>query len=61
MAVTYFLWRGKTMEPALVCPAGLFLLAAASHAILDAMTTGGLGVAFSPFDNTRYFFPLPAY
>ncbi|MES2690244.1 MAG: metal-dependent hydrolase [Bacteroidota bacterium] len=29
-----------------------------SHAILDAMTTGGLGVAFfSPFDDTRYFFP----
>ena len=24
----------------------------------DAMTTGGLGVAFfSPFDNSRYFFP----
>lgn len=28
-----------------------------SHALLDAMTTGGLGVAFfSPFNNTRYFF-----
>lgn len=28
-----------------------------SHAVLDAMTTGGLGVAFfAPFDNTRYFF-----
>jgi inner membrane protein len=26
--------------------------------MLDAMTDGGLGVAFfSPFDNTRYFFP----
>lgn len=35
-----------------------FTLAAASHAILDAMTTGGKGVAFfSPFDNTRYFLP----
>lgn len=30
-----------------------------SHAVLDAMTTGGLGVAFfAPFDNTRYFFPF---
>ncbi|WBX74857.1 hypothetical protein PG913_00110 [Tenacibaculum pacificus] len=30
----------------------------ASHAVLDALTTGGLGVAFfSPFDTTRYFFP----
>jgi inner membrane protein len=31
-------------------------LAAASHGLLDAMTNGGLGVAFfAPFDNTRYF------
>ena len=34
-----------------------FSLVTASHAILDAMTTGGLGVAlFSPWDNTRHFF-----
>ncbi|HIE46152.1 MAG TPA: metal-dependent hydrolase [Flavobacteriaceae bacterium] len=34
-----------------------FTLATVSHSVLDAMTTGGLGVAFfSPFDNTRYFF-----
>jgi inner membrane protein len=27
--------------------------------VLDAMTNGGLGVAFfSPFDTTRYFFPV---
>ncbi len=33
-------------------------LATASHGLLDAMTNGGLGVAFfSPFDNARYFFP----
>ena len=33
-------------------------LAAASHGLLDAMTDGGLGVAFfSPFDNQRYFLP----
>lgn len=36
-----------------------FSLATASHSILDAMTTGGLGVTFfSPFDNSRYFFPF---
>ena len=30
----------------------------ASHGFLDAMTDGGLGVAFySPFNNTRYFLP----
>lgn len=33
-------------------------LAFASHGLLDAMTTGGLGVALlAPLDNTRYFFP----
>src|SRR5205823_2045643 len=40
---------------------GLFLyfsLCTASHGVLDAMTNGGLGVAFfSPFDTTRYFLP----
>jgi len=29
----------------------------ASHGLLDAMTNGGLGIAFfSPFDTTRYFY-----
>ena len=33
-------------------------LATASHGVLDAMTDGGLGVAFfAPFDNQRYFLP----
>ena len=45
-----------------VAMAGLFLyffLCTASHGVLDAMTNGGLGVAFfSPFDTTRYFFPV---
>ncbi len=37
----------------------LFLFVATiSHGILDALTDGGLGVAFfAPFVNTRYFFP----
>jgi inner membrane protein len=36
----------------------LFFAATASHGVLDAMTNGGLGVAFfAPFDSTRYFFP----
>jgi inner membrane protein len=35
-----------------------FFLCTVSHALLDALTTGGKGVAlFSPLDNTRYFFP----
>lgn len=33
-------------------------LATASHGLLDAMTDGGLGVAFfAPMENTRYFLP----
>ena len=37
---------------------GLFFLVTASHGVLDAMTDGGLGVAFfSPFDTRRYFLP----
>jgi len=35
-----------------------FFLLSASHGILDAFTSGGLGIALlSPFDSTRYFFP----
>jgi inner membrane protein len=37
---------------------GYLFLATASHGVLDAMTDGGMGVAFfSPFDTTRYFLP----
>lgn len=36
----------------------IFFLATVSHLILDALTTGGLGVAvFAPFNDKRYFFP----
>jgi len=35
-----------------------FFLVTASHGVLDAMTTGGGGIAFfAPFVNERYFFP----
>ena len=34
-----------------------FFIVTASHGVLDAMTNGGLGIAFfSPFSNERYFF-----
>lgn len=36
-----------------------FVLAIASHGLLDALTNGGPGIAFfSPFSNARYFFPV---
>jgi len=35
-----------------------FCLVTASHGVLDALTDGGLGIAFfAPFDSSRYFFP----
>ena len=37
---------------------GYFFVVTASHGLLDAITNGGLGVAFfAPFDETRYFLP----
>lgn len=34
-------------------------LCMASHGVLDALTNGGLGIAFfAPFTNERYFFPF---
>ena len=36
-----------------------FFLVTASHGVFDAMTNGGLGIAFfSPIDTTRYFLPI---
>ena len=35
-----------------------FFCCGVSHSVLDALTNGGLGVAFfAPFDNSRYFLP----
>ncbi len=49
-------------QRSVVVQTGLFFylfLCTASHGVLDAMTNGGLGVAFfSPFDQSRYFFSL---
>src|SRR5689334_7630400 len=37
--------------------AALLFMVTASHGVLDAMTDGGLGIAFfSPFNPDRYFF-----
>ena len=39
--------------------AAYFFLVTASHGALDALTNGGLGVAFfAPFSGERYFFPF---
>ncbi len=51
--------RGKWASGCSFLKLAIFFAAiTASHGLFDAMTNGGLGVAFfAPFDNTRYFLP----
>lgn len=47
-------WLGAEASTAF----GVLLVSAASHGLLDALTNGGLGIAFfSPFSPRRYFLP----
>jgi inner membrane protein len=57
-AVTITIFRKKAAAIGQISVFAYLFLATASHGLLDAMTNGGLGVAFfSPFDNRRYFLP----
>src|SRR5262245_27436396 len=49
-----------TAKPELMFVSFLYMfLSAASHGVFDAITNGGLGIAFfSPFTTTRYFLPF---
>lgn len=50
--------EGQPAQASRLLPFGFLFLSTLSHGILDALTNGGLGVAFfAPFDNSRYFFP----
>ncbi|MDH5739974.1 MAG: metal-dependent hydrolase [Nitrospira sp.] len=50
-------WYWRTSSSAKATLFIYFFSCTASHGVLDAMTNGGLGVAFfSPFDTSRYFF-----
>ncbi len=56
--ITFIFYRKQFLSKKGIILALFFSLCTASHSILDAMTSGGYGVAFfSPFDNSRYFFP----
>jgi inner membrane protein len=51
------LWHRQTSKAAQVRLFVYLFFCTASHGVLDALTDGGLGVAFfSPFDTSRYFF-----
>lgn len=55
LLVRFWYWRASTSAKATMLV--YFFFCTASHGVLDAMTDGGLGVAFfSPFDTSRYFF-----
>lgn len=52
------LCRRLSPKASLFAVVGFLFLCTASHGALDALTNGGLGVAFfSPFDRHRYFLP----
>lgn len=54
--VAVFFREGRRNRAALVA---YFFLVTISHALLDMLTDGGLGVAlFAPFGGGRYFFPF---
>lgn len=56
--MTFLFYRQQFLTKKGILLMFFFFLCTASHSILDAMTNGGYGVAFfSPFNDTRYFFP----
>lgn len=56
--LTFFFYRDIFLTKKGLTYMLFFTLCGVSHGILDAMTSGGLGVAFfSPFNTDRYFFP----
>lgn len=51
-------FRGGVLGMSQLSMWSYLFLVTASHGLLDALTDGGLGVAFfAPFDNHRYFLP----
>lgn len=53
-----FLFHSKSISSNKWKLFAFYFLATVSHSALDALTTGGAGVAFfAPFDNERYFLP----
>lgn len=54
--VSWLLVQGTSIRLAAVW--SYLFICTMSHGLLDAMTNGGLGIAFfSPFSNERFFFP----
>ena len=59
LVATALLTRATARPDLQVRLACYFILATASHGLLDALTNGGQGIAFfAPFSSRRYFFPV---
>ena len=58
LVVLMFFWHDRFRSLRIRLIAFYFLITA-SHGLFDAMTNGGLGIAFfAPFDHGRYFLPF---
>ena len=58
LVVTFLFFRKDLTPKRAFAYVLFFTVCTASHGILDALTSGGLGIAFFfPWDNTRYFMP----
>jgi inner membrane protein len=59
VATAFMMKQAQALKARWIWLLAYFSIVTASHGLLDAMTRGGLGVAFfAPFDNRRYFFPV---
>jgi hypothetical protein len=59
VATAFMIRQAQVLKGRRVWLVTYFSIVAASHGLLDAMTSGGLGIAlFAPFDNHRYFLPI---
>ena len=59
VATAFMIGQAQSLKARWLWLFAYFSIVTASHGLLDAMTSGGLGVAFfAPFNNHRYFLPL---
>jgi inner membrane protein len=59
VATALMIRQAQSLKARRIWLVAYFSIVTASHGLLDAMTSGGLGVAFfAPFNNHRYFLPI---
>jgi inner membrane protein len=59
VATAFMVRQAQALKARQIWLVAYFSILTASHGLLDAMTSGGLGIAlFAPLDNHRYFLPI---